>query len=108
MDDLANLEEKVMLLVQTVRKHREENARLQAEIERKAEELAAAGRDKEALARKIDEYSHFAAENEALRQKQQEARERVENILGKLETFEKELEKGESGQAELMPEDEGK
>lgn len=107
MDDLASLEEKVMLLVQTVRKYREENARLQAEMEGKGQELEAAGRDKAELERKIDEYRHFAAENEALRQKQQEASARVEQILSKLEKFETELEKGESGQAELVPEDEG-
>lgn len=107
MDNLESLEEKVMILVQTVRKHQETNARLRGEIERKKEELETAGREKEELARKIDEYKKFAAENEQLRSNQQEARARVEQILGKLETFEKELEQGESGQAELMPEEEG-
>jgi chromosome segregation ATPase len=106
MDNLGNLEDKVMLLVQTIRKHKEEEARLRAEIEQKGRELEAAGQEKESLQRKLDEHRQLAAENEVLRNKQEEARARVEQILEKLETFEKEMGKGENGQTELIAEDE--
>lgn len=107
MDNLESLEEKVMLLVQTVRKHQEINARLRGDIERKEEALEAAAREKEEFARKIDEYKKFAVENEQLHTQQQEARTRIEQMLSKLEKFEEELERGESGQTELMPGEEG-
>jgi peptidoglycan hydrolase CwlO-like protein len=106
MDNLGNLEDKVMLLVQTIRKHKEEEERLRVEIEGKDRELEAAGQEKESLQRKLDEYRQLAAENEVLRNKQEEARARVEQILKKLETFEKEIGKGGDGQAELIAEDE--
>ena len=106
MDSLANLEEKVMLLVQTIRKLQEDKAALRTEVEQKNRELEAGGQAREDLERKIDEYRQLAAENEVLRNKQEEARARVEQILSKLETFEKEMGKGGSGQAELMAEDE--
>ncbi len=102
MDNLASLEEKVMLLVQTIRKHKEEKDRLEEEIAQKAKELEAAEREKEDLKGKINEYRQLAAENEVLRKKQEEARARVEQILAKLETFEKEMGKSESGQTELV------
>jgi chromosome segregation ATPase len=102
MDNLASLEEKVMLLVQTIRKHKEEKDRLEEDIAQKVQELEAAEREKEELKGKINEYRQFATENEVLRKKQEEARARVEQILAKLETFEKEMGKSESGQAELM------
>ncbi|NIT37016.1 MAG: hypothetical protein GTN49_11055 [candidate division Zixibacteria bacterium] len=102
MDNLASLEEKVMLLVQTIRKHKEEKDRLEEEIAQKVKELDAAEQEKDKLVRKINEYRQLATENEALRKKQEEARARVEQILAKLETFEKEMGRSESGQAELM------
>lgn len=102
MDNLASLEEKVMLLVQTIRKHKEEKDRLEEEIAQKEKELEAAVREKEELKAKINEYRQLATENEVLRKKQEEARARVEQILAKLETFEKEMGKSESGQAELV------
>ncbi len=107
MENLESLEEKVMILLQTVRKHQEESSRLRATVAEKEEELQAARREKEELKRKIDEYKKLADENEALKNQQNEARDRVEKILGKLEKFERELEQGESAQAELMPEEEG-
>jgi hypothetical protein len=55
MDNLESLEEKVMVLVQTIRKHQETNAHLRGEIEQKKEELEAAGREKDELARKLDD-----------------------------------------------------
>jgi multidrug resistance efflux pump len=102
VDNLASLEEKVMLLVQTIRKHKEEKDRLEEEIAQKAKELETAEREKEELKGKINEYRQLAAENEVLRKKQEEARARVEQILAKLETFEKEMGKSESGQTELV------
>ena len=105
MDNLANLEDKVMLLVQTIRKHQEEETRLRTEVEQKSRELDAAAQEKEALDRKLDEYRQLAAENETLRNKQEEARARVEQILSKLETFEKEMGTAGDGQAELIAED---
>jgi DNA repair exonuclease SbcCD ATPase subunit len=107
MENLENLEEKVMLLLHTVRKHQEESTRLRAAIAEKEEELETARREKEALERTLDEYKKLADENEALKNQQNEARDRVEKILNKLEKFQSELEKGESAQAELMPEEEG-
>jgi len=106
MDNLANLEDKVTLLVQTVRKHKEEESRLRAEIEQKDRELEAAAQEADKLQDKLDEYRQLAAENEVLRNKQEEARTRVEQILRKLETFEKEMGTGGDGQAELIAEDE--
>jgi hypothetical protein len=107
MDNLANLEDKVMLLVQTIRKHKEEETRLRGVLEERDRELQAAAQEKEALHRRLDEYGKLAAENDALRNKQEEARARVEQILKKLETFEKEMGKAPDGQAELIAEDEG-
>ena len=52
MDNLGNLEDKVMLLVQTIRKHKDEEERLRTEIEGKDRELEAAGQEKESLQRK--------------------------------------------------------
>lgn len=107
MENLESLEEKVMILLQTVRKHQEESSQLRAAVAGKEEELETARRENEELKRRIDEYSKLADENEALKNQQNEARDRVEKILNKLEKFERELEQGESAQAELMPEEEG-
>jgi len=107
MDNLANLEEKVMLLVQSLRKCNDEKGQLAAEIERKAEELEAAAREQEKLQQKIEELRSLASENEVLRTKHEEARVRVEQILSKLAKFERELGEGDSGQTELMSEGAG-
>jgi septation ring formation regulator EzrA len=107
MDNLVNLEEKVMLLVQSLRKCNDEKGQLAAEIERKTEELEAAAQEKEELQQKIEELRALGTENEVLRTKQEEARVRVEQILAKLAKFESELDEGDSGQTELMSEDAG-
>jgi chromosome segregation ATPase len=107
MDNLGSLEEKVMLLVQTVRKQQEEMGRLQKEIAQRDEELEAAGAEKEELQKKIDDYRQLGAENEVLRNKHEEARVRVDQIITKLEKFEAEIGSDASGQAELITEDNG-
>ncbi|UCH78593.1 MAG: hypothetical protein JSU81_01185 [Candidatus Coatesbacteria bacterium] len=107
MDNLANLEEKVMLLVQSLRKCNDEKGQLAAEIEKQQEQLEAAAREKKDLENKIEELRALGTENEVLRTKQEEARVRVEQILAKLAKFESELDESDNGQTELMSEGAG-
>ncbi len=105
MDVLNLLEEKVMLAVQTIRQLREEKERLKGQLAQQLQAAEAWAKERAALAAKIEQLKPMAEENEKLRRRHDEVRSRVEQIIAKLEAFEKDaaaLE--EEGQKELLPE----
>ncbi len=104
-DSLDQLEEKVMLAVQTIRQLKDERTRLKEQLLHQAAEKDAALAKAEDLNRKIEEFQKLAAEHENLRGKHDEIRARVEQLLAKLEALENEVGGAEPNQKELLPGD---
>jgi FtsZ-binding cell division protein ZapB len=102
MDSLDHLEERVMLAVQTIRILQDERAKLKAEMAQTHRDLETArGREADA-ARQVEELKNLAKENELLKTKHDEIRARVEQLVAKLEKFEREVAEGDAAQGDLL------
>lgn len=110
LESLNLLEEKVMLAVQTIRQLREEKERLKTQLAQQLNALQAATKERDALKMEVERLSKLNDENEKLRRRQDEIRARVEQIISKLEAFEKDVAhvtEENTGQKELLAEDTG-